>query len=162
VLAHVLSRSSGSVGFFCFPMFGRVPPNADRSSFRLFWFLLLLLLFSGCYLRSGFWSLIHRLRDSGLFFLQPLVCGGFSRSFLRGWNSPIHPCWYVQGLMQCQGFLGGLGGRGSLHPPLVCGVEWMLGFLFLFVGVCIRALRSFFYGRAVLIFCCGVSTLRSV
>lgn len=40
MLAHVLSRSSGSVGFFCFPMFGRVPPNADRSSFRLFWFLL--------------------------------------------------------------------------------------------------------------------------
>jgi hypothetical protein len=30
--------------------------------------------------------------------------------------------------MQCQGFLGGLGDRDSLHPLRVCGVEWMLGF----------------------------------
>jgi hypothetical protein len=96
-------------------------------------------------------------------FSTSSVCGGVSWSFLRVWSSPIHPCWYVQGLMQCQGSLGGLGDRDSLHPLRVCGVVWMLGFSVSFLVGSVTELWGPSYGHEVLIlFVVRVNTLRFV
>jgi hypothetical protein len=52
---------------------------------------------------------------------------------LCGWIYPIHPCWFVQGLMQCQVFPEALVAGGSLHSSqALVFLEWMMGLLLLF------------------------------